>query len=372
MKIFVSSVRRGLETERDSLPGYIRAIGHTPVVFEDFTAQPFPSRQVCLEAVGNSDVCILLIGPEYGDVLPDTGVSPTEEEFTAAKAKGIPILAFHKLNVAFRPEQAEFAARIEKYAQGVFRGEFVDANDLRRKLNEAIIGLAKSRPTLIWTPLSEMASPVPVLTRSTSEYRPSLALSFVPVPLAPLSIMQLRGAAQRCERILRESGAVAQNVGLESVLTPDDSVIIHSSQLPTRYGNAVHGYTPGNIGGISASASGQITAWHLLSRDFIGVLISQESLRHDLAVLLRLTGQINAIPSDRVSLSVAVNPVDGVREGDPKSLGQRSSGSMSLQQGRTLETRADDCVSVSVLVSAADEIADELARRVLEILPRFH
>jgi Domain of unknown function (DUF4062) len=39
MKVFISSVRRGLEEERDALPGLISAIGHTPVRFEDFTAQ---------------------------------------------------------------------------------------------------------------------------------------------------------------------------------------------------------------------------------------------------------------------------------------------------------------------------------------------
>ena len=42
MRIFVSSVRVGLEQERDSLRGLILALGHEPVLFEDFTAQPVP------------------------------------------------------------------------------------------------------------------------------------------------------------------------------------------------------------------------------------------------------------------------------------------------------------------------------------------
>lgn len=43
MRIFISSVRKGLEEERDALPGLIRALGHTPVLFEDFTAQTTPA-----------------------------------------------------------------------------------------------------------------------------------------------------------------------------------------------------------------------------------------------------------------------------------------------------------------------------------------
>jgi Domain of unknown function (DUF4062) len=45
MWIFISSVRRGLESERDSLRGLITALGHTPVRFEHFGPQSTPSRQ---------------------------------------------------------------------------------------------------------------------------------------------------------------------------------------------------------------------------------------------------------------------------------------------------------------------------------------
>jgi hypothetical protein len=48
MRVFISSVRRGLEEERDALPGALAALGYTPVRFEDYTAQPLPSRQACL------------------------------------------------------------------------------------------------------------------------------------------------------------------------------------------------------------------------------------------------------------------------------------------------------------------------------------
>lgn len=111
MKIFISSVRRGLEEERHALPGLISAVGHTPVRFEDFTAQPVPSREACLQGVTSSDVYLLLLGPHYGHRFPDTGQSPTHEEWTAAIRAGMPRLVYQKLGVTLDPDQQELAHR---------------------------------------------------------------------------------------------------------------------------------------------------------------------------------------------------------------------------------------------------------------------
>src|SRR5689334_19624050 len=96
MSVFLSSVRRGLEDERDYLPGLLRAAGHEPSRFEDFTAQPVPSRDACLAGVEQADVYVLLLGEQYGQPMADTGTAPTEEELTVAKRRGIPILVFRK------------------------------------------------------------------------------------------------------------------------------------------------------------------------------------------------------------------------------------------------------------------------------------
>jgi hypothetical protein len=126
----VSSVRRGLEEERDSLRGQILALGHEPVFFEDFTAQSVPSREACLTAVETADVYILLLGPYYGTVFPETGTSPTHDEHTVALRRGIPRIVMHKLGVNFEPKQEEFANLVEKYTTGLFRREFTTAAEL--------------------------------------------------------------------------------------------------------------------------------------------------------------------------------------------------------------------------------------------------
>lgn len=89
MIVFISSVRRGLEDERDYLPGLLKASGHEPRRFEDFSAQSVPSRDACLAGVEAADVYLLLLGQHYGDPLQDTGKAPTEEEFTVAKHRAL-------------------------------------------------------------------------------------------------------------------------------------------------------------------------------------------------------------------------------------------------------------------------------------------
>ncbi len=122
-RVFISSVTEGLRQERTALPGLIRALGMDPVRFEDFTALPEPSREVCLQAVGTSDVYLLLLGEHYGSPFPDTGLSPTNDEYRAAINKGIPRLAFRRRGVTLESAQAAFAAQVEAYETGLFRGD---------------------------------------------------------------------------------------------------------------------------------------------------------------------------------------------------------------------------------------------------------
>ena len=143
MRVFISSVRRGLEEERDALPPLIRAIGHEPRRFEDYTAQPVPSREACLRGVEEADAYVLLLGEHYGDKMPDTGSSPTEEEWTVARRRGIPILAFRKRDVALDADQAAFIKRVEDYAAGVFREAFSTTAELLTSVVAALRDLRR-------------------------------------------------------------------------------------------------------------------------------------------------------------------------------------------------------------------------------------
>ncbi len=143
-RVFISSVHLGVRQERTALHGLIRALGMDPVRFEDFTAAPDPSREVCLRAVADSDVYLLLLGEHYGTPFPDTGLSPTHEEYRAAINKGIPRLAFRRRGATMETAQGRFAEEVEAYPTGLFRGS-------GRGMRLASCSRRPPRPSQIWS-----------------------------------------------------------------------------------------------------------------------------------------------------------------------------------------------------------------------------
>lgn len=93
IRVFVSSVARGLLALRQQIIAHLRAAGYDVGAMESFGAQPDPSIEVCLRELRKADVVVLVLGPRYGSVLPQ-GISYTQAEFREARALGIPVLAF--------------------------------------------------------------------------------------------------------------------------------------------------------------------------------------------------------------------------------------------------------------------------------------
>lgn len=94
MRVFVSSVFRGLEEYRAKTVDLIRKGGDEAINMEVFTARAGTSLEVCLEEVRNADVVVLAVGPEYGSVDRDSGLSYTHLEYREAVSVGKPVLAF--------------------------------------------------------------------------------------------------------------------------------------------------------------------------------------------------------------------------------------------------------------------------------------
>jgi hypothetical protein len=157
--VFLSSVRRGLEQERDNLPALIQAVGHECKRFEDYTAQPIPSRQACLRGVDQAAVYLLVLGSRYGEPVFDSGLAPTEEEFARARQRGIPMLVFVKQSLEVEPRQQAFINRVEEYTGGRFRVRFTDAVDLQPKVVQALAELATQQAPLQFTSLPVSIDP---------------------------------------------------------------------------------------------------------------------------------------------------------------------------------------------------------------------
>jgi hypothetical protein len=65
VKVVISSVISGMEEERTAARQAAETLGHTVTAAEDFRASPQTPQQVCLGAVRDADVVVLLLGARY-------------------------------------------------------------------------------------------------------------------------------------------------------------------------------------------------------------------------------------------------------------------------------------------------------------------
>lgn len=99
-KIFVSSVQKEFGEERKAVKQFIEGNKllnryFEVFLFEDLPAMSKGAERTYIKKASESDVLILLIGKEYGNVGAD-GLSPTEKEFLQAVEKKSCVLAYIK------------------------------------------------------------------------------------------------------------------------------------------------------------------------------------------------------------------------------------------------------------------------------------
>ena len=145
MKVFVSSVVKGMEADRDAAARAARALKHEVLRSEDFGASPSTPQQVCLGGVRAADVVLLLLGERYGAVQP-SGLSPTHEEFREAKDR-CSVLVFVKANASREPQQEQFLTEVQAWGSGLYTARYSDPEDLRDAVTSALHQLELSRKT---------------------------------------------------------------------------------------------------------------------------------------------------------------------------------------------------------------------------------
>lgn len=358
MKVFISSVRRGLEGERDALPGLIAALGHEPKRFEDYTAQPVPSRQACLDGVRDGDVYLLVLGGIYGDPLPDTGLSPTEEEFVAARARGIPILVFLKRGGSPDDKQEAFIAKVSGYVDGRFRKGFADVGELLAAVAGSLRDVENQPATLTWT---DLTSNVDVPWRDTVSTVRRLAGTDVETYLVPaeptkrLLATVLAGLPDRLGRAGRDCGLFGQGEAL--TMYSADYEAVASAEEHARATNA----------GIRVGVDRSVTIWEQLPSDGLGAIVDERDLAERIANALRLAGDLALIDTDKVALAIGLRIGTMTTIGNAADLGHRTSAQPIGFGGGDKMARvgAQDSVPTAALSPAAAEIASELAKRLM-------
>lgn len=366
MYVFISSVRRGLEEERDSLAGQIRALGHEPIVFEDFPAQSVPSREACLRAAEAADVYILLLGPYYGTVFPETGTSPTRDEHTVAARRGIPRVVMHKMGVNFEPAQQEFANQVERYTTGLFRGEFSTATELLIEVTRVIREIEASPKALTWRTLRQPLPHTSFKINNSQDFRSAVVLHCIPIEEVRLSSMELRYSTERMIRAIRGCQLVSEATPLDSSTNADASVV-KVGGTSVRWGgfSGLNDVTPATFGGAQLDQEVRFDAWSFLARDTLGSVIDETSLAEELRRLVGLAGLLNVTFGNEVALATRLVIAGAINEGNPVNLGSRNSASMLMSRPADVTTDIDDAVPAASLAAGQAEIGRELARRLL-------
>lgn len=366
MMVFISSVRRGLEEERDALPGLISAIGHTPVRFEDFTAQTVPSREACLAGVNSSDIYLLLVGPHYGHVFEDTQQSATHDEWMAATAAGIPRLVYRKSGVELDSDQAAFVAGIEDYAAGVFRDSFGSTAELLTKVTAKIRALAETSGPLSFAPMTE----APVIQwrqqferggQNHAFSQPALEVHVLPSPSGSLSTRALSELGDALVGRMRRSGLIDERAGLET-RTVDGAIYVQlGDDAPAAWNSTVEGRTVG----LRIACDGQVSAWASLPRDSLGAVIDPAQLPAQIAGMLRLIGHTQALSSLYVAIAVGVGPARMLSVGNVSDM-PRNSAQFLLMSDKPLQAEPDELVTLAALDAGAPEAGSILSRRLIE------
>lgn len=383
MRVFISSVRIGLEQERDALPGLIKAIGHEPVRFEDFTAQATPSRQACMDAVDSCDAYVLLLGPHYGYVFPETGQSATHDEFVRARTSGLYRLVFCKEGVEREPQQQAFIDQIGDYGAGAFWASFRDVSELLVEVARALRELDQQPEPLTYEPLTAGADShegsidlgtsgsVKVIWRDdwddpryrNSEHRGMVEVHACPVRGARIPARIMRTMPDRLVSSLRASSAIPAHAGLEPRADDEHAIV----EIPEHDRERRHELRPSRLRGVRIDGSGQISVWWALPADNMGGgILNLADLTQMAATALRLIGSVGAEESKRYALAAGLSgSMMSVIDGPLPTHG-RSSASFGVLSDEPVRVWPDESVSMSAFERGASEVARDLARALID------
>lgn len=367
MRVFISSVKVSLEEERRALPGQIRALGHEPVMFEDFTAQADPSREACLRAVQSSDLVLLILGERYGYTFPETGQSATHDEFIEARRNGQTIYVFNKAIEAREEEQQAFVEAVGDYASGSFWKSFSDTADLLTQVTAAIREFESAPSPLTYEPLAAQRS---VVWRgewgSGQAWGGGSEPTFLETHVSPLdsaarSTREMHTLPDAIISKLRSYGAVSWSAAVEPLATDDDVTItvpVSDSQGSRRSS------VPRHFAGVRVDKGGQVSAWTTLARADIGSVVTAEELTAAIGDQLRIVGTISVMSGERFAVSVGLGGSMMI------STGTSSAVSFGFGGNEPVRIHPDESVSAAAFDVAADEVARGLAARLMRALTR--
>jgi hypothetical protein len=233
---------------------------------------------------------------------------------------------------------------------------------------EALREVMAAAAPLRWEPVE----PVPVTWRSerrafadrSTIQPPQMEVQLISVTgRAVMPVSALDGMLRRLVRLARDAELFDEAVAVAT--GSDSSSAWASSTIQEDRGF----YEPeriqrGGPRGVAVERTGSVLVFRTLPRDFLGSLVDRASLATDLEPMLRLAAELAPDEVGRVVPVAGLEPIDRVLEGDPGRLG-RTGGSIRTGRSHPVRTLPEAAVPLDAFPSAAPEVAEELAARLM-------
>jgi hypothetical protein len=354
LKVMLSSVRRGLADVRDSVDPVIKILKYGVIRFETVTKAPVPARATCVAMVEESDIYLLILGEEYGDPMPGTGLAPTEEEWTVARSLGKPTVVFKKAGMNPGPEQAAFIKKVENYETGVWRHTFNDTADLISQLQDALSAAAEALQPAVSLALTSPVS-VPWLEGTPGIYTGAgtvLETHVLPVggtaPLPAASFGDLKRATATAGQ---DHGVFELGQAIE--FSTSEVAVVAQAKRDGRRPEA----------GVRVRRDRVVSVWESLPTSLmLGAVLDEAQFVRRVARDLRLAAGLGVLDGERVAIAVGFDDVSMLGIPNP-------SGGMSLPfaigGNKQVHLEPDDAWPLRALAVGADDIAHEIVARLM-------
>ncbi len=350
LKVMLSSVRDGLADVRDAVAPVIKILRYDVIRFETVVKTPVPPRATCVEMVENSDIYLLILGENYGEPMPGTGLAPTEEEWTVARNLGRPTVVFKRSGMSPGPEQTAFIKRVENYETGVWRHTFSDAGDLISQLEGALATASEALQPAVATPLASAVSVPWLESRSGiyTGYGTVLETHVIPVgTVAPLPAASF-GDLRRGIASAGQDGGIFE-IGQAIDFTVSETAVIGQAKREGRRPEA----------GARVGRNRTVSIWESLPTSLhMGALLDEAQFARRVARDLRIAAALRVLESERVAVAVGFEDVSML--GTPAAFGTGMSLPFAVGGNKQVHLEPSDAWPLRVLDVGADDIAREV------------
>jgi hypothetical protein len=160
---------------------------------------------------------------------------------------------------------------------------------------------------------------------------------------------------------MRRSGLLDERAGLDTRTVQGAIYLLLGEGAPAGWNSAAEGRALGMRIGQGA----QVSAWGSLPRDGLGAVLDPAHLPLQIAGMLRMIGNTQAISAPHVAMAAGIEPVRTLSIGKVSDM-PRSSAQLLKMSDQPLRVEPDELVTLAALNTGAPEAGAILSRRLIE------